>query len=138
MALTTAFGYLLLLGAAAFALRYVLVPFLLESLLQVQIRSASPRSVRGIEWAGKGDKRREITSWVKIERIGLQRSRRQGGWLTISVEGLTVYVTKEDRARQEDTTQSDQKHFDVRTTRRRRSSDSGWRSTLWGVSVRSL
>lgn len=134
MSVASAFGCVLLLGAAAFALRYVLVPFLLESLLQAQIRSVSPRSVRGIEWGPRGNQNREITSRLKIERIGLQRSRRNGGWLTISVEGLTVYITKDGQVAQTETAESQTDGCDIRRKRGRSSSDSGWRSTSWGVS----
>ena len=139
MTISSGLGYLFLLSAAAFILRYVLVPFLLESLLQVQIRSVSPRSVRGIEWSPKNNAHRTLTSRLKIERIGLQRSKRKGGWLTISVEGLTVYVTKDDQARQADTTETRNESSRVGRTKSRSSSDSGWRSTSWGVSrIRSI
>jgi hypothetical protein len=134
---TSMLGYILLLATTAFSLRYILVPFLLESLLQVRIRSVSPRSIRGIEWTSKREECRDFSPRLKIERLGLQRSTRSGGWITISVEKPMVSITR-TKIRSERVAQSEDDSN--KTSNRSQATDAtntgfGWRSTSWGVSV---
>lgn len=86
--------YLVLILFAALALRYYLIPLLLESFLRVNIHSVSPLSVRGIQWVSS--RPRKYSPKVKIGRIGLQRSKRSGGLLTIAISQLNVWISKTD------------------------------------------
>lgn len=130
-------GYIFLLVITAFSLRYILVPFLLESLLQVRIRSVSPRSVRGIEWTSKREECKEFSPRLKIERLGLQRSKRSGGWITISLETPTISITRtkqrSDRVPQQ-TDHAQQPSKGHLVTDAPNSFSTGWKSTSWGVS----
>jgi len=137
MSFTSMLGYISLLAITAFSLRYILVPFLLESLLQVRIRSVSPRSVRGIEWTSKREECRDFSPRLKIERLGLQRSKRSGGWITISLENPTFTITRTKQSSERVPHQTGDAHETSKrnlATDAARSVSSGWKSTSWGVS----
>jgi hypothetical protein len=94
MVLGTLLKHSVLILVTVTIFRYLIFPFLLELVLQVRIRSVSPRSIRGIEWSSKRNGCKELSPRLKLERIGLQKSKRKGGLLTISIEGLTIYLTR--------------------------------------------